>query len=119
MPTGPTPKLKSLLALAVAAVTLSAASAALAATPSPTQVAAGKAVFKSAGCAKCHVLKAVHASGTVGPNLDTHHYPLAAIVNQVTSGGRFMPPFATSKGGSLSSTQIKNVAAFVYAQEHK
>jgi mono/diheme cytochrome c family protein len=109
--------LKSLYGLALAAVTLSTASAALAATPA--QIAAGKTVFKSSGCGRCHVLKAVNASGTVGPNLDTHHYSLTAITNQITSGGRFMPPFATSKGGSLSSTQIKNVAAFVYAQEHK
>jgi cytochrome c553 len=87
--------------------------------PTAAQITAGKAVFKSAGCGRCHVLKAVHAAGTVGPNLDTHKYTLSAIVSQVTNGGRFMPPFAASHGGSLSTTQVKNVAAFVYANEHK
>ena len=30
----------------------------------------GSAVFASAKCGGCHTLKAAHASGTVGPNLD-------------------------------------------------
>jgi mono/diheme cytochrome c family protein len=112
--------LKLLGLLAVLAAVPAITGAAIGATaPTKTQIAAGKTVFKSAGCGKCHTLKAVHAAGTAGPNLDTHHYPMAAIVNQVTNGGRFMPPFAMSKGGTLSPTQIKNVAAFVYANEHK
>jgi hypothetical protein len=39
-------------------------------------------------------------------------------VTQVTSGGRFMPPFGKAQGGSLSPTQVKQVAAFVYGAEH-
>jgi mono/diheme cytochrome c family protein len=83
-----------------------------------SQVAAGKAVFKSAGCGNCHTLKAAGASGTVGPDLDRLKLTLAKIVDQVTNGGRFMPPFAASAGGSLSTAQIQNVAAFIYASEH-
>ena len=119
MPNAPITKKLSRLAI-VAVAALAVAPAALGATaPTKAQITAGKAVFKSAGCAKCHVLKAVHATGTVGPNLDTHHYSMSAILNQITNGGRFMPPFAASKGGALSTTQVKNVAAFVYANEHK
>jgi mono/diheme cytochrome c family protein len=108
------------LATALVAAALLLVPLATGATPPPTkaQIAAGKKVFLSAACGKCHVMKAVHASGTVGPNLDTHKYSLAAITRQVTSGGRFMPPFDKTKGGSLSSTQVKNVSAFVYASEH-
>jgi mono/diheme cytochrome c family protein len=107
------------LASALAAAALMLVPLAGAATaPTKAQIAAGKLVFAKAGCGKCHTLTAAKATGTVGPNLNTHHYPLATIVNQVTSGGRFMPPFAASKGGSLSATQVKNVAAFVYAAEH-
>lgn len=82
------------------------------------QLAAGKAIFKSAGCGNCHVLQAAGASGNVGPNLDKLKLTLSKIVGQVTQGGRFMPPFGAAYGGSLSATQIKDVAAFVYAAEH-
>ena len=113
MPNAPT--IHRIVSLAAAA-SLSLVPAALGATaPTAAQIKAGKTVFLRSGCAKCHVLKAVQAAGTVGPNLDTHHYTLAAIIKQVTQGGRFMPPFGASVGGSLSATQIKNVAAFVYA----
>jgi hypothetical protein len=29
-----------------------------------------------------------------------------------------MPPFGAANGGNLSTTQIKQIAAFVYASEH-
>jgi mono/diheme cytochrome c family protein len=83
------------------------------------QVAAGLKVYKAAGCGKCHTLKAAKSTGTVGPNLNTIKPTYSTIVGQVTNGGRFMPPFAASMGGSLSPTSVKNVAAFVYASEHK
>src|SRR5512133_3828361 len=35
-------------------------------------VAAGKAVFASAGCGGCHTFKAAGATGTTGPDLDEH-----------------------------------------------
>jgi len=84
-----------------------------------TQVAAGKKIFASSGCGKCHVLAAAKSHGAVGPNLDKIHPPYSLIVSQVTNGGRFMPPFAASVGGALSPTQVKNVAALVYTSEHR
>jgi mono/diheme cytochrome c family protein len=75
---------------------------------------AGKAVFASAGCVGCHTLKAAGATGTVGPNLDQLKPPYARIVRQVTNGGKIMPKF----GGTLSTKQIQDVAAFVYVSTH-
>ncbi len=75
---------------------------------------AGKAVFTSAGCSGCHTLKAAGATGTVGPNLDDLKPAYARIVTQVENGGGPMPPFK----GRLSSTQIHDVAAFVYTSTH-
>ena len=72
---------------------------------------AGKQVFLTAGCVGCHTLAAVHATGTVGPNLDTvtpkPTYRLATA--RVTLGKAAMPSFK----GQLSTQQIANVAAFV------
>jgi cytochrome c553 len=76
--------------------------------------AAGKQVFASAGCTGCHTLKAAHATGTVGPNLDQLKPPYATIVHQVEVGGGPMPAFKNT----LSATQIQNVAAFVYTASH-
>ncbi|HZT16972.1 MAG TPA: c-type cytochrome [Gaiellaceae bacterium] len=75
---------------------------------------AGKAVFETAGCKGCHTLKAAGATGTVGPNLDQLKPAYARIVLQVTNGGQIMPSFKSS----LSTTQIHDVAAFVYASTH-
>ena len=75
---------------------------------------AGKAVFESAGCKGCHTLKAAGATGTVGPNLDQLKPAYARVVTQVTNGGQIMPAFKSS----LSTTQIHDVAAFVYASTH-
>jgi mono/diheme cytochrome c family protein len=78
---------------------------------------AGKTLFK-ANCASCHTLKEAGASGTVGPNLDTLKLALAKVESQVTSGGRFMPPFGATAGGSLSAAEVKEVSEFVYGAEH-
>jgi cytochrome c6 len=77
------------------------------------QLALGKTVFK-ANCGSCHILKAAGTVGTAGPDLDKVKRSVAVITHQVTSGGRFMPPFS----GQLSSAQIAAVAAFVSASEH-
>lgn len=84
---------------------------------SSAELTAGKTVFK-ANCGTCHTLKQAGTTGTVGPNLDTLKPALSTIVSQVENGGRFMPAFGASAGGSLSSTQVKDVSAFVYAAEH-
>jgi len=76
--------------------------------------AAGKAVFASAGCKGCHTLKAAGASGTLGPNLDQLKPPYDRIVHQVEVGGGPMPAFK----GTLSTKQIQDVSAFVFASTH-
>jgi sulfite dehydrogenase len=81
-------------------------------------LAAGKKLFK-ANCATCHTLKEAGTHGTVGPNLDKVKRSLSYIETQVTNGGRFMPPFGVSAGGSFSAAKIKEVAEFVYSAEHK
>ena len=69
----------------------------------------GAAVFASAGCSGCHTLKAAHATGSVGPDLDQVQ-PSAADVSQIVrSGSGTMPSFS----GKLSDAQIAAVASFV------
>jgi cytochrome c6 len=69
----------------------------------------GAAVFASAGCSGCHTLKAAHATGGVGPNLDQVQ-PSATQVSQIVqSGGGGMPSFS----GKLSDAEIAAVASYV------
>jgi mono/diheme cytochrome c family protein len=75
---------------------------------------AGAAVFASAGCGSCHILKAAGSTGQVGPSLDDVAPDQATIIQQVTNGGEIMPAFSPQ----LSSTQIDNVAAYVYKSTH-
>jgi len=82
--------------------------------PVQGNAAAGKQVFETVGCKGCHTLKAAGATGTVGPNLDQLKPAYARIVLQVTNGGKIMPSFKSS----LSTTQIQNVAAFVFSSTH-
>lgn len=84
------------------------------AASTPGNPRAGAAVFASAGCSGCHTLKAAGAKGTIGPNLDTKKPSYAGVVSTVTHGKGSMPPFK----GSLTVTQIQNVAAYVYASTH-
>ena len=72
-------------------------------------VAAGKTVFESAGCASCHTLKDAGATGTVGPNLDEAKPSEDLVVDRVTNGKGVMPSFS----GQLSEKQIADVAAYV------
>ena len=69
----------------------------------------GLQVWNQAGCGGCHTLAAAGANGDGGPNLDQLRPPEAAVAAQVTHGGPGMPAF----GGSLSSSQIAAIAAFV------
>lgn len=71
----------------------------------------GSAVFASTGCAGCHTLAAAHATGTVGPNLDTLKPNYQAVTAQVTNGGPGMTAFG--KTGQLSTQQVADVAAYV------
>jgi cytochrome c551 len=72
---------------------------------------AGAPIFAKAGCANCHTLAAGHATGTVGPNLDTVNPKpdFLLVTARVTLGKGVMPAFK----GQLSDQQIADVAAFV------
>jgi len=72
-------------------------------------VATGSAVFASAGCGGCHTLKAAHATGSIGPDLDQVHPSASTVRAIVQSGAGTMPSFA----GKLSAAQIAAVAQFV------
>jgi mono/diheme cytochrome c family protein len=69
----------------------------------------GHSVFASAGCGNCHTLAAAHATGTIGPNLDSLRPDYRAVTAQVTNGGAQMPSFKSQ----LKTQQIADVAAFV------
>jgi len=77
--------------------------------PANANAAAGKAVFTSAGCASCHVLKAAGANGQIGPNLDSLKPTYDQVLVQVQQGGGGMPAFKDQ----LTAQQIRDVAAFV------
>lgn len=118
----------ALVTVAVLALTLTAAAALglpakKAASGNPT---AGKTVFM-ANCAVCHMLKAAGAVGTIGPNLDDVKLPQATLVKAVNDGGAtVMTTAAAAKystqmvayKGALTTTQIDDVAAFVYGATH-
>jgi mono/diheme cytochrome c family protein len=103
---------------AAAATTAAATTTAATTTAAPAagkgDPAAGKAVFASAGCKACHTLKAAGATGTVGPNLDQLKPAYDKIVHQVEVGGGPMPAFK----GTLTTKQIQDVSAFVFASTH-
>jgi mono/diheme cytochrome c family protein len=94
---------------AATSATTTAATTTAAAPAGSADLAAGKQVFASAGCAGCHTLKDAGASGTTGPNLDDLKPSAARVAKQVTNGGKIMPSFK----GSLSAKQIQDVAAYV------
>jgi len=72
---------------------------------------AGAKVFTDHGCAQCHTLSAVKATGQVGPNLDLLKPDAPTVEHQVRVGGNGMPSFASQ----LSNKQIQDVAVFVAA----
>jgi mono/diheme cytochrome c family protein len=72
-------------------------------------VAAGKTVFESAGCASCHTLADAGSTGTVGPNLDDAKPDAALVKERVTNGKAPMPSFK----GQLTDAQIADVAGYV------
>jgi uncharacterized membrane protein len=104
----PVAGLVAFVALAVA-VDRSGEPAAPAATPA--DVARGKQVFLSAGCATCHTLADAGATGTVGPSLDAARPSASLVAARVREGKGVMPSFA----GSLDDAEIAAVAAYVSA----
>ena len=88
------------------------------AAPAAADVAAGRAVFASAGCGGCHTLADAGATGTTGPNLDEHVAVMGAdgIASVVRRGRLGMPAF----GGKLSEDEIRDVSAYLrqFARDH-
>jgi uncharacterized membrane protein len=102
----PVAGLAAFVALAVV-VDRSEDSAAPAATTA--DVAPGKQLFLSAGCAGCHTLADAGATGTVGPNLDAAHPSASLVAERLRDGKGVMPSFA----GELDDAEIAAVAAYV------
>jgi mono/diheme cytochrome c family protein len=75
----------------------------------------GKGLFDSSGCGSCHTMKAASSTGTVGPNLDQSHLTEAQEVQQITNGGKVMPPFK----GKLTPDQISTLAKWVVENRGK
>jgi mono/diheme cytochrome c family protein len=91
-------------------------------------VAAGKTVFMSAGCAACHTFTPAGSKGTIGPNLDElrtyankagqplEEFTIAAITHPPA---KYVPPgFPTNVmpgtfGKSLSQQQLADLVAFL------
>jgi len=110
-------------------------SSALATTkPKPKPVAVmgnaklGKALFVTT-CGTCHVLKAAATPGTIGPDLDKlTTLTEATIIKQIDNGGpalfkaqfgaaavaKYAVPMPSVYKSTFTSTQIENIAAFVY-----
>jgi len=105
-------RLRILTAAALAALGLAACGGSSSGGGSSSTPAAGQSgaqVFMTAGCAGCHTLKAAHATGHVGPDLDQLKPSAALVEHQVTDGGGGMPSFKDS----LSAAQIQAVAKYV------
>jgi mono/diheme cytochrome c family protein len=98
-------------------------------------VAAGKALFASSGCASCHTFGPAGSHGTIGPDLDTApaqdaqadgNMPLAAFVKEsiVTPDAYIAKGFTKGLmpgnfGSTLSSSQIDDLVAFVLSGTSK
>jgi len=78
----------------------------------------GKPIFTSAGCGSCHTLAAAGASSTVGPSLDATKPTQPVIVQAVTDGGTVTGSSMPAYAGTLTPTQIDDLAAYVYLTTH-
>ena len=88
----------------------------------------GKTLFV-ANCGTCHTLKAAGALGNIGPSLDKLGPSLteATIIKQIQQGGATLMGKAAAKyttqmvgyAGVLSTSQINDVAAFVFTSTHR
>jgi mono/diheme cytochrome c family protein len=99
------------------------------------QVAAGKALFASSGCASCHTFGPAGSNGTIGPDLDTapaqdakadHNMDLAAFIKEsivdpkaYLAKGYTTTVMPTTFGTSLKPSQIDDLVAFVLSGASK
>lgn len=91
----------------------------------PGDTTAGAQIFVQYFCADCHTLKAAGyavSHGILGPNLDKLHAAYPVIVSTVENGlPAALPLYPTEMVGFknvLTSSQIADVAAYVYAGTH-
>lgn len=97
---------------------------------SAATVAAGKAVFLSAGCAACHTFTPAGTKGTVGPDLDTTpevdakatNTPLAAFVKEsIVSPNAYIAPgypksiMPENFASTLGAKKVDDLVAFLTA----
>lgn len=97
------------IAIALIAVWIRPGGTPKVAAATPAELAAGKALFTSAGCAACHTLADAGAKGTIGPSLDAAGPSRALVIDRVTNGLGVMPAFK----GQLTAAQIETLAAYV------
>lgn len=71
----------------------------------------GRQIFLSAGCGRCHALRAAGTRGALGPNLDSARPSRFVARRWMTYGAGGMPSYA----GVLTPRQIDQVVAFVVA----
>ncbi len=101
-------------ALALAVVTVPAATAFATAEEAPAgltaeQVAKGRQLFTDNGCNACHTLADANAAGSVGPSFDGNaNLDKAHVVNIVTNGQGPMPSF-----GWLGEEDIDLLAGYI------
>jgi mono/diheme cytochrome c family protein len=87
---------------------------------------AGKPAFQST-CGVCHRLRPAASTGTIGPDLDKVILSEAVIIKAITNGGATVMTKAqaakyttemTAYKGALTTTQIQDIAAFVFNSTH-
>jgi mono/diheme cytochrome c family protein len=79
------------------------------AAQTPSQIAQGRSVFLTAGCADCHTLADAGSTGHVGPNLDSAKPSRVLVLDRVRNGKGGMSSFRSR----LSDDEIQAVAAYV------
>jgi len=108
--------MRGLLAGLLVAAVVAAGATAASAPPRMGNAKNGRKLFIQHDCGACHMLAAANAMSPsgVGPDLDTTRKTYAAIVANVTNGGKGM----TGYKKTLTTTQIADVATFVYKSAH-
>lgn len=81
------------------------------APPAGGDVAAGRAIFASAGCGVCHTLSDAGTDGTIGPDLDQARPELEEAVEIITAGAPPMPAYGSD--GTLTDAEVLDVATYV------
>ena len=108
--------MKALPAVLLAAAFVAAGATASTTPPKLGNAKNGRKLFILHDCGSCHMLAAANAMSPsgIGPDLDTTRKSFALIVANITKGGKGM----TGYGKTLTTTQIADIATFVYKSAH-